>query len=120
MTKDECLRAARRLRSMYNLLLPGDAKDALAALEGYVAALDVCTSAEREFLSAYFEWWHVEPPTAEQVTRLEKARKALVAERTPPDPVETFIAEVRAALSQADQASATAALRKLDAARGRE
>lgn len=83
-----------------------------------VFALDVCTSAERELVEAYAD----PSETVEAFTRRTKALDALIAERTPPDPVEVFIARARAAwkLKRIEcQEQLGYALVDLDAARGK-
>lgn len=84
-----------------------------------VRALDVCTPAEREFIDAGADA-PFDGATPRQLARYRAAWDALIAERTPPDPVETFIAEICAAtrhLPAASVARIDAALAKLDAAR---
>lgn len=84
-----------------------------------VAALDVCTPAEREFIEARMALrrlpYGTDPVFASDVfQRFVNAEEAVVAERTPPDPLEAFVAKVKAA-EQIGYAIA-----KLDAARGRK
>jgi hypothetical protein len=92
-----------------------------------VAVLDVCTPGEREWLEASLSSESLRKLVAEfPGSALAQARDKAIAERTPPDPVETFIAEVRAAhndkyltLEEVYQTEARA-LARLDAARGRK
>jgi hypothetical protein len=120
MTKEECLRAAKRLRSMYNLLLPGDAKDALQALEGYVEALDVCTSVERELVDHMTKDASLADTLLKQGFDICAERvRAILAERPPPDPVESIIKEMRLDEAHGDMRAKRWA-DTLDAARGRK
>ncbi len=91
-----------------------------------VSALDVCTPAEREWLEASFKSYAAYDRAAtERRLRAHDALERERAERTPPDPVEAFIAEVRKTRDGwANFTSVRCALdpllAKLDAARGRK
>ncbi len=85
-----------------------------------VAALDVCTPAERSLVD------HVATETLVRVLRThgfdgvaDKAA-AVLAERAPPDPVEVFIARMRNHALKHDDTEMLNALSTLDAARGRK
>jgi hypothetical protein len=88
-----------------------------------IRALDVCTLGEREWLEASLsseslrKSVNVHPGSA-----LAQARDKAIAERTPPDPVETFIAEVRSYVDSLPRTAITSGvlgrkLLQLDAAR---
>jgi hypothetical protein len=111
MNKEEIVRAVRGSYCSTELDRLADA----------VSALDVCTPAEREYIEAGISTpWEL--ATEEQLKRYRTAWDAVVAERTPPDPVETFIAEVRGMIADphAHRFAVAGALAKLDAARGRK
>lgn len=88
-------------------------------LADYVAALDVCTAAERKYLEACLE-----APSA--TSWISELRLAVQAERTLPDPLEAFVAEVRSALRETTgsdcgaMARSRIALASLDAARSKK
>jgi hypothetical protein len=91
-----------------------------------IRALDVCTPAERALIDAVVDVPWGAPSTRQQEINYKAAYEAVLAERTPPDPVETFIAEVREALDartlsiEQTYRAISAARFRLDAARGRK
>jgi hypothetical protein len=106
-------------------LLPNvTTQEEAAQLAKAVAALDVCTPGEREWLEASLSSESLRKVVVELPgSALAQARDKAIAERTPPDPVETFIARARAAwkLKRIEcQEQLGYALVDLDAARGRK
>jgi hypothetical protein len=105
-------------------LLPAvTTQEGAAQLAKAVAALDLCTAAERELIELVACLATDEIPTPSQVEAYKRAHAAIRAERTPPDPVEAFIAEVRESTTLTGPSFSCAAveraLAKLDAARGK-
>ncbi len=102
----------------------------IRVLSEAVRALDVCTAVEREWLEASLalegSTLQSAGPTVGEERRYQLALAALRAERTPPDPVETFIAEVRVQCDGPTKVAHHAlsdikyALDRLDSARGRK